>query len=418
MKKTNTFKVGYFLKRYPRLSETFVVNEIRELQRQGIEVTVFAQKAADEKVVHEKTKILQVPIYYMPPVKWIPEQAASVKFLKTLSANPQTIGRLTLSGNLSLTNYRALIEAAMVAPFIQSLGIDLIHAHFATWAAAAAGFVSRITNIPYTFTAHAKDIYHKSVDKPDLAKKITAARFAITVSDYNKQYLEEVLKSEGTSGRIIRLYNGIDLNQFPYEESEKDPGLIVGVGRLVPKKGFEYLIKACDLLNRNGKSFRCLIIGEGEEKDRLEKWIKLFSLEKHVRLLGSRTQEALKEILKKASVFALPCIVDKDGNRDGLPTVLLEAMALGVPVVSTKVTGIPEMISHGKNGFLVEEKNAAALAKAIDRLLGSPALQKEFTKSAYDKVRKDFNITENVALLKDHFLAEEHPIRTRREASS
>ncbi len=406
MNKPTPFKVCYFLKRYPRLSETFVVNEMQELQRQGIDVTVVAQRSADEELIHQKTAKLKVPIYYMPPVRLIPNEASSMKFLDSLNASPCLIGREILSGDLSKADYRTLIESAMIAPFIQKLGINLIHAHFATWATTAASTVSRITGIPYSFTAHAKDIYHESVDKSSLAEKMAHARFVVTVSDFNKRYLDECLKSEEKTGRVIRLYNGIDLDQFCGSEEEKEPGLIVGVGRLVPKKGFEYLIQACNILNKKGRDFRCLIIGEGEERNPLAKNIARYSLKEKVKLMGARPQEEVKKILKKAAVFALPCIVGDDGNRDGLPTVILEAMALGVAIVSTKVTGIPEMISDQQSGFLVKEKNPDELAHAIDILLGSEMLRNNFVKAASEKVHSDFNVIENVRTLKNYFLSE------------
>jgi len=408
MTKKPEFKVCYFLKRYPRLSETFVVNEIQALQDQGIDVTVLAQRSSGEELIHKKTADLKVPIYYTPPVNLISNEASSIKFLETLTANPCLIERETLSGALSKADYRALIESAMIAPFIQKMGIDLIHAHFATWATTIASYVSKLTGIPYSFTAHAKDIYHESVNKKALAEKIAQARFVITVSDFNKRYLDECLKSEEKIGRVIRLYNGIDLEEFQDSKEKKEPGLIVAVGRLVQKKGFEDLIQACNILNKKGSAFRCLIIGEGEERNALEKKIAEFSLTKKVSLMGAMPQEEVKTILRKASIFALPCIIGKDGNRDGLPTVLLEAMALGVPVISTTVTGIPEIIDHGKSGFLVSPGDPLGLAKGIEQILSDLAFQEHMQREGRAKAEEVFDIKKNVLTLKRIFTESEN----------
>ncbi|MGR3311007.1 MAG: glycosyltransferase [Candidatus Brocadiales bacterium] len=382
------------------------MNEMQELQQQGINVSIVAKYASDEELVHEKAQALDIPIYYLPSVSSIPRTSWEVRHLENLSSNPSLLRRDTLRGRLSKKDYKALIEAAMIAPFIENLGVDIIHAHFATWATTAASFVSSITGIPYSFTAHAKDIYHQSVDKTVLSKKIAKARFVITVSDFNKRYLEDLLRSEGRSGQIIRLYNGIDLEQFrPHDDIEKEPNLLLGVGRLTPKKGFKYLIEACKILHEKGMDFRCVIIGKGDERATLEKLVEQYSLEQKVYLLGAKTQAEVMRIIQKATALVLPCIVSNDGDRDALPTVLIEAMALGVPVVSTNVTGIPEIIAHERTGLLVEEKNSKALADALETLLDSESLCKKLSRAALVKVREEFNVVENVKTLKGCFLS-------------
>jgi len=398
-KNNSPFKVCYFLKRYPRLSETFIVNEMQELRRLGVNVTIVAQGDPNELVVHEKTKSLKVPIYYVPPVKSISRESWLVKYLRNLSDIPREMARKNIRGGMSKIDYLTLIESAMIAPLIQSLGIDLIHAHFATWATTAASFVSKLTNIPYSFTAHAKDIYHESVDRKALAEKMAQAKFVITVSNFNKIYLEECLKTEGKLGRIIRLYNGIDLNQFKPSHTKKDSNLIVSVGRLVQKKGFEYLIDACNILNEKGMPFHCMIIGEGEERTALENLVKKNSLENKVKFTGAQTQKEVIRMIQKSAIFVLPCIVGDDGNRDGLPTVLLESMALGVPVISTTTTGIPEIIENKKTGILVPPKNALQLANSIEEVLIKPELQENLQREGRLRAEKVFNIEENVRVL-------------------
>jgi colanic acid/amylovoran biosynthesis glycosyltransferase len=398
------FRLAHVLKRYPRLSETFIINEMLELQRQGIAITIVAMKDPGEAIVHENVRALRAPIYYFPPKACMAFERLMVRSLQSFAGDASLLGPDILQGEWSRDDYVAWLQAAMFAPFLSSLGIDRIHAHFATSATTAALALSMMTGIPFSFTAHAKDIYHESVNPKALAEKIHRARFVITVSDFNKRYLQDVLASEGWSGRILRLYNGIDLERFRPSAVDKDPELVVSVGRLVQKKGFEYLVEACKILKEQGRRFRCVIIGEGEERIALEKRLAQYSLEHEVALLGPRTQAEVMQIVQAATAFVLPCVIGDDGNRDGLPTVLLEAMALGVPVISTTVTGIPEIIETGCTGLLVEERNPHALAQALQRLLDSAPLHKQLREAALQKVRKDFNLAVNAKTLLGYFL--------------
>lgn len=399
------FRLAYVLKRYPRLSETFILNEMLELQRQGIDITIIAMKDPGEAIVHEHVQALKAPIYYFPPKARLASEKLGVRSPTSFAGDASLLGPDARQGGWSRDDHTAWLQAAMFAPSLGSLGIDHIHAHFATSATTAALVLSAMTGIPCSFTAHAKDIYHESVNKTALAEKIQSARFVITVSDFNKEYLRGLLASEGKSGRIIRLYNGIDLDRFRPFEGDKDPELLVGVGRLIQKKGFEYLIEACKILKEQGRRFRCVIIGEGDERVSLEKRIAQYSLRQEVSLLGPKTQAEVMRIVQAAAAFVLPCVVGDDGNRDGLPTVLLEAMALGVPVISTAVTGIPEIIENERTGLLVEEKNPHALAQAMHTLLDSPPLRKRLREAALQKVRMDFNLAVNVRTLTGYFQA-------------
>lgn len=380
MRKDPPFKVCYLLKRYPRLSQTFILNEMLALQRQGLDITVVALKPSGEEIAHERYRDLKAPVHYL---SILPAAAPAI--------------RSVAEEDVSLS-----AQAERIASLVARLGIDHIHAHFATWAAAAASLASEWTGIPFSFTAHARDIYHQSVDGKALGRMIGKARFVVTVSEFNKRYLEGLISPR--EGRVVRLYNGVDLQQLRPTDQEKAPELIVGVGRLVKKKGFHVLIDACRILKEKGQPFRCILIGEGEERVDLEKRIEMYSLEKDLFLLGARTQNEVIEWVRRASVFVLPCIVSEDGDRDGLPTVLPEAMALGTPVVSTPVSGIPEIVRHGETGLLVGEKDPQALADAIEDLLASRELRTRLTAAALLTVRKDFSLSENVERLKELFL--------------
>lgn len=376
MRKDPPFKVCYLLKRYPRLSQTFVLNEMLALQRQGLDITVVALKDSGEEIAHESYRELKGSVYYLslPPI--------SAPGVRPVAEEESSLSK----------------QADRIASIVTRLGIDHIHAHFATWAAAAASLVSERTGLPFSFTAHARDIYHQSVDGKVLGGMIGKARFVVTVSDFNKRYLEGLI-SPG-AGRVVRLYNGVDLQQLRPTNQERDPDLIVGVGRLVKKKGFHVLIDACRILKEKGQPFRCILIGEGEERADLEKRIESYSLQKDLFLLGARTQNEVIEWMRRASVLVLPCIVCEDGDRDGLPTVLPEAMAVGTPVISTPISGIPEIVQNGETGLLVNEGDPVALADAIASLLASRELQNRLTAAALQKVGRDFSLSENVERFK------------------
>jgi glycosyltransferase involved in cell wall biosynthesis len=244
-----------------------------------------------------------------------------------------------------------------------------------------------------------------------------AAQFVVTVSDFNRQHLLDVAQKKNKRAKLIqssipsgadrpqvlRLYNGIDLDQFNPKanrvlESGRTP-LILSVGRLVEKKGFEDLIRACGILRDKGLNFRCEIIGKGPREAAIRELIAQLNLNDHVRLLGAKPQDDVVAIYEQATVFALPCIVAEDGNRDGLPTVLLEAMAMGLPTVSTNLTGVPEIIDDESTGFLVPPQDPPALASALTRLLSEMALCKSMGDAARIKVAREFDLRRNVSTL-------------------
>lgn len=397
-------RVCYLLKRYPRLSQTFIVNEMSALRRLGLDLVIVASRDSGEEIVHEKCKELDVPIYYMPQPSEDTLNELFVRYQQDLMAIPEKLGLERMKGSYSISEFKTWVQVAMTAPLIASLGIDHIHGHFATWGATAGSIMSTLTGIPFSFTAHARDIYHQSIQTEGLVERIERAHFTITVSDYNKKYLDEMVRSYGRTGKIIRLYNGMDLDQIRPEFGEKEQYLFVSVGRLVKKKGFQFLLEACNYLKELGKSFQCVIVGEGEERSHLEKLLAQYQLEKEVTLAGAKPQGEVLKMIRRATAFVLPCIVTEDGDRDGLPTVILEAMALGTPVISSTISGIPEMISDGVSGLLVPEKNARLLSAAMGKLLRSKVSREKYAAAALSKVRQDFDLSKNAMSLKSHFL--------------
>lgn len=391
--------IGYLVKMYPRFSETFILNELLELERQGLVLTVFALKKPDEGRFHADLARLRARVHYAPesatarPGELLgamrdAQRLAGPRFWQGLAAAT----RRRRSGSL-----KHFWQAAYLAHRVHAARIGHLHAHFASSAAGVAWQVAHLLGISYSVTAHAKDIFRHDLDPAALARKLRDARFVVTVSDFNRAYLEERIPGL----RPVRIYNGLDLASFAPRPTPKDkPPLVLGVGRLVEKKGFDDLLRAAAILRDQGLAFRCVVVGSGEEQARLERLRAELDLSGVVDLAGPLPREALLDLYPRASVFAAPCVVGADGNRDGLPTVLIEAMALGLPVVATPVTGIPELVRAGDTGLIVPERAPGDLAAAIARLLGDPALALVLAARGRARVEAGFDLGRNAADLR------------------
>jgi glycosyltransferase involved in cell wall biosynthesis len=390
-------RVAYVVKMYPRFSETFILSELLELERQGVELHVFSLKRPNDGIAHADVRRVRAPVTYLP------ESLPGLLWAQRRTLRRRPLRLLGLLVSVLRKRHRAcakhVLQASAIAPLLLSGDFDHLHAHFASGTTSVALHASRLTGIPYSFTAHAKDIFLDSVRPSDLARKLGPARFAVTVSDYNARYLRQL--ANGTP--IVRVYNGLDLQRFaPNGTPRERPPLVLAVGRLIEKKGFDVLIHACRRLAA-GVVFRCDIVGKGPLEDELSALVARLDLTRRIRLLGPLPRERLVELYPRAAVVAAPCVVGADGNRDGLPTVLIEAMAVGVPVVATPVTGIPELVEDGVTGLLVQEGDPDALAHALERLLADEALAQDLAAAARRRVEERFDLGHNVARLRQLF---------------
>lgn len=386
-------KVGYVLKRYPRYSETFVVNEIVALESLGSELEIFSLRHPDDRHFQDSISRVRAPVNYVTAVG----KRASELWNSMQQSAALLPGLWNQLGDAVGVDHRFVLQALEIAKACRERGIKHLHAHFATEASVVASLAARWAGIPHSFTAHAKDIFHEAVDPGVLAKKLLRAERVVTVSDFNRDFLRALCPQ--ASDRITRIYNGLDLGLFPFDANQDRPQRVVGVGRLVPKKGFDVLIDACAGLAKRGVGFECRIVGTGELENELAGRIESYGLSERVRLLGPLPQSQVREEIKAAALLAAPCVQAADGNRDGLPTVLLEAMALGTACVATPVTGIPEAIRDESTGLLVGERGTEALGGAIERLLTDPELRGHLAKNARALVEREFDIQSNARTL-------------------
>jgi glycosyltransferase involved in cell wall biosynthesis len=298
-------------------------------------------------------------------------------------------------------------QAWTLAALASSRGIGHLHAHFGTDATTVALLASRLSAIPFSFTAHARDIYHTYVDPltDDILRKrkIAEASFVVTVSDYNRRHLAK-LAGPVDGRKVQRVYNGVDLTRFRPSEAARESALFLTVGRLIEKKGITHLVEACRLMAARGRRFRCLVVGQGPDEGALRAQIAEAGLTSCVELLGALAQQRVRELIGQASAMVLPCVVSDSGDRDGLPTVLLEALAGGLPAISTTVAGVPEIIEHETSGLLVPPADPSALANAMERLLDQPDLRARLALAARRKAEKSFDLRANVAHLRRRFI--------------
>ena len=378
---------AYLIRMFPQTSETFIAGEILRIERLGLPLRIYSCRRPVEQVMHESVRSIRSPITYLPDPLWksLGTILGAMRGLRT--ADGQRFGRTlryvlrTSVRNRSLEVWKRFAQAACLAQELRSDGIEHVHAHFAHSATEITMLAGMLTGLPFSFTGHARDIY--TAKQADLRAKIAAAEFAVTCTGANRAFLQEIGGRE-LSDKVMLGYHGVDVEKFARRSVEpaSEVPTILSVGRLVDKKGFSDFVDALSILKDRGTPFGAIIVGGGPEKGNLSAQIERLGLTGQVTLLGVVSQEALVGIYKEATVFALACRILDDGDRDGIPNVLMESMATGLPVVTTPISGIPEVVRGGENGLLVPERDPAALASALDLLLHDGELRRRLGDAA------------------------------------
>jgi colanic acid/amylovoran biosynthesis glycosyltransferase len=395
--------LAYVLKRFPRISETFVATELIELERQGERVTVFAVSRPREPFRHGFVDELAADVVYLPhrPLREPVRVTRAVWRCVRRDRHSWLAAAAASLWPPRLTGLRRLLQASVLRQEMGEAGIDHAHAHFATAAARLANLAWRMGGPSYSVTAHAKDIYHRDVRIDHLRDKLACAEFVATVSEANRAHLVSTL---GEAIRVHVVPNSIDLRRLgDGSRGRPDRGTVLSVARLVEKKGLPDLVEACGLLRARGVAPRLVIVGDGPMRSELERRTARSGVE--AVFCGALPHEEVREHYRRAAVFCLPCVVSSDGDRDGLPTSVLEAMALGVPVVTTAIGGLAQLVLHGRTGLVVPEHDPLALSDAILRLLADPALVAGLVAAARRHVEADFSLERSVAQLRSLFPA-------------
>ena len=404
-------KIAFVLSQFPETHETFILREFRALQDRGINFKILSLKSCRDKVVHQEAeKLVKQTEYGLAHSSWVIAHSL-IHPIKTLQTLGYVLGSYWRNPKELIKALYVWLECFYFARVIKKEKISHIHSHWATMPTTAAVILSRLTGLPYSFTAHAWDIF---VNSNGLVGKINEAKFVVTCTDYNRRYLLNFInghKNTKTQGhpcnsKIYRNYHGINLDEFRALQISSVPVFqlkILAIGRLVETKGFEYLIEACSILNNRGIDFVCYIVGTGP----LEKRFKLSAIHLQlldkVKFLGIKTQEEIKRLYGEATVLTQPSVIAKDGDRDGIPNVIIEAMAMGVPIVATNVSGIPEVVVDGETGILVSERDSLALANGIEQLWRSQQLREALASRGRVLTEHKFNIDKNAEELIDVF---------------
>jgi glycosyltransferase involved in cell wall biosynthesis len=390
-------RLGYLYSRYPVISQTFCDAEMLALERLGIELEIVSVYPPLTGLRHEHISRLRAPVRYAPPQEILKVWEKDAKMTGTwpgalVDQHEQKYGP-------SFKAEQRARNALYFADLFVRNGVGHFHVHFANRAAHTAIFLKEISKIPFSVTAHGQD-FMKDLGNDELLREIcAAAEFVAAETDYSRELLCQ--RCPESTGKIYRVYNGIDLEFFPvpYPSTANPVPRIISVGRLVAFKGFENLIDACGDLARRGLDFTCEIIGDGPVRDDLQATIDKLKLSPKIKLLGSLSQGAVIEKLRVADIFALASVTDRQGASDVFPTVIIEAMAAARPVVSTRLAGIPELVAHGETGLLVAPGDTSALAPALEELIRDPELRSRYGRAGRARIEQHFRIEHTVAPL-------------------
>ena len=393
----------YVVSLFPCWSETFIVREIAALIAAGADVRILSLKAPSEELVHPEAERLlprvRHPLSLGPAARQ--RAAALIAHPGALSSLVLALGRALARQPIELAkSLEAVARAVEQLAWVRAFDPDVIHAHWASYPSTAALALGRLVGKPFGFTCHAHDIF---VHDHLLREKIESAAVPVTISRYNVDWLAEHVTARARD-RLAVIHCGVDLASFPFRDEGRKEDLIVTVGRLDPIKGFDVLVDALAALERQGRRVRCQVIGEGPLRSALQARIDRQRLSERVELIGARPQDELRAALCAATIFALPSLIAPSGDRDGIPVSLMEAMAAGAPVVSTRVSGIPELIEDEREGLLVSPGDSQALAAALARLLDDAALRRRLAVAARAKIEGEFDAAREANKLLELFV--------------
>lgn len=430
-------RVAYVLKGYPRLSEVFITSEIYRMERLGVPLRLYVLKAADEAVQHDVVRRLRVRPDYLRQTtslsatglfRWLGANLGRFRcaLLRTVRRHPvglvhaaaQAFAQAVRARRSFLATprklyFKELLLAVDLADRLDASGdVRRLHAHFAHGTTTVTWLASTITGLPFSFTGHAKDIWTEERNPAGLLRrKMDAASFVVTCTEANRTHLA----SFGSSTPVHVVYHGLNADFEPLVAAgvrRVEPARVrlLAVGRLVRKKGLDTFVDACAVLRDRGVDFDAVIAGEsGDHEQEVHARVGATGLTARVSFLGPLTQTGLFAQYQQASVFALPCRVLDDGDRDGIPNVLMEAMACGVPVVTTGVSGITELVRDGVNGLLVGPDRPIDLADSLHRLIRDPELARHLAERGRSTIAERFDALTGAARMASLLTVTEQP---------
>jgi len=399
--KTFSGKIAYIMSRFPKISETFILYEMIEQERLGYSVSLYPLLRERQPVSHPEVAAWLQKAHFHPFISW-PILRANAHFLRRRPLAYVKVLFEVLRGTFGSRNFffgaiGIFPKSVRFALEMQQEGIQHIHAHFCNHPAVAALIIHRLTGIPFSFTAHGSDLH---VERRMLDKKVDAAAFAVTISEFNKQVMLQACGAAAAE-KIDIIHCGIDPEVF-VPAPERQPGqpfTLICVASFEEVKGHKHLVAACEQLQRDGVDFECHLVGDGPTRAAIEQQIAAAGLQQRVIVHGPLPRYRVVELLRRADVKVLPSVPTASGKREGIPVVLMEAMACGLPVVSSRLSGIPELVQADRTGLLLPPGDVPALVQALQTLAADPALRRRLGQAGRERVLREFNLRRNTQVL-------------------
>lgn len=409
--------VIYLVRSWPRLSQTFIVNEVLALERRGIDLVLFSLVRSGESVIQPQVGEVHASVRYLEDRDSLRQRvaehatvwsAAPLRYIRTAlfawRRGDLAEGYATTT-TMGCFQYAVRVAAAIVRLRKHGTAPAHLHAHFAHDPALVALLVRRLTRLPYSFTAHARDLVQ--IPPTSLETRVAEATALITCCEANADYIAASVPANLAPVRVI--HHGVELDQF--SPQPRPPAVVklklVTVGRLVEKKGFPDLLQALGRISASGRRITCEVYGDGPLMRSLLELRDSLGLGDTVHFAGEHRRETIIQALHSSDLFVLTPTVTEDGDRDGIPNVLVEAMACGLPVVTTSAGGIPELVTHGLNGFLTAPGDVASIENEITTLLDAPELRQRMGAAARRTVESGYDVNVAAEQLHEIFLSQQ-----------
>ncbi len=405
--------IAYLMSRFPKLTETFVLYEMLELRRLGFRVVVIPLRLIKEGAEHPEVQEMEGDIF---PASLFSLRTVAIN-LKWMVCHPvRYVGTAlraaagSFGGDIKffLSSIVYFPKAVVFAETVQCFGVSHVHAHFANHPAMVAWMMHQLCGVSYSFTAHGNDLH---IDQRMLREKARDAVLAVTISDYNNRFIEERCGKE-TAEKFEVIHCGADLSAFKPRETPKTPGSpfeIICVASFQVRKGHNILIDACAQLRDRGVNFRCRLVGYGECEKMISQQIKKLNLMEQVIMEGAKPKPEVVRLLNAADVLVLTSFETREGRKEGIPVALMEGMASGLPVISSRLSGIPELVEEGVSGLLFTPSDATEAADALERMANDPELRARMGRAARAAVEESFDLAKNAQTLAKRIQAELHP---------
>ncbi|MFO7321146.1 MAG: glycosyltransferase [Chloroflexota bacterium] len=398
--------VAYIMSRFPKLTETFILYEILAVERAGTPVEIYPLMRERTTVMHPEAVALVERAHFQPFISWPILKSQFYYLTRRPGAYFKALFDLLRGTFGSLRYFIGALsffpKSVHFARLMEASGIRHVHAHFASHPAAAAFVIHRLTGIPYSFTGHGSDLHR---DRHMLKEKVAEAAFVVAISNFNRDLILSEA-GEQYAGKVKVVHCGVDTHIFqPHrlERSADEAFKILCIGTLHEVKGQTFLIEACRRLAERGIRFSCHFIGDGPDQEALQAQVSAAGLEECVHFEGRRKREEVISWLQHADVLVAPSVPSRDGRREGLPVVLIEALGSGVPAIASRLSGIPELIEDGVTGYLIEPGNVDQLVDALERLVRDPELRRRLGRNGREKVVREFDLDQNAKTLIRYF---------------